>query len=88
MVQWTSHGEPEVGSSSVQPNCNTSFNGDNEGPNPYRNMILEAAGHDFNPNSHENVSQPQLPDPKTKRLYELLRQADEPLWPGSLVSRM
>nr|GFA29312.1 hypothetical protein [Tanacetum cinerariifolium] len=82
-------------SSSMQPNCNTSSNGDNEGPNPYRNMILEAAGHDFNPNSHENVSQPQPPDPKTKRLYELLHQADEPLWPGctkvsqlSLVSRM
>ncbi|GJX62488.1 hypothetical protein Tco_0295388 [Tanacetum coccineum] len=93
--QWTSHGEPEVGSSSMQPNCNTSSNGDNEGPNPYRNMILEATGHDFNPNSHEDVSQPQQPDPKTKRLYELLHQADEPLWPGctkvsqlSLVSRM
>nr|GEX69802.1 hypothetical protein [Tanacetum cinerariifolium] len=80
--QWTSHGEPEVGSSSMQPNCNTSSNKDNEGPNPYRNMILEAAGHDFNPNSHENVSQPQPSDPKTKRLYELLHQADEPLWPG------
>ncbi|GJX79094.1 hypothetical protein Tco_0327243 [Tanacetum coccineum] len=82
--QWTSHGEPEVGSSSVQPNCNTSSNGDNEGPNPYRNIILEAAGHDFNPNSHENVFQPQPPNPKTKRLYELLHQADEPLWPGFL----
>nr|GEW96589.1 hypothetical protein [Tanacetum cinerariifolium] len=89
------HEETEVGSSSMQPNCNTSSNGDNEGPNPYRNMILEAAGHDFNPNSHENVSQPQPPDLKTKRLYELLHQADEPLWPGctkvsqlSLVSRM
>ncbi|GJZ54462.1 hypothetical protein Tco_0609347 [Tanacetum coccineum] len=67
----TSHGKPEVGSSSVQPNCNTSSNGDNEGPNPYRNMILEAAGHDFNPNSHENVSQPQLPDPKTKRMLNI-----------------
>nr|GEU60015.1 hypothetical protein [Tanacetum cinerariifolium] len=93
--QWTSHGEPEVGSSSVQPNCNTSSNGDNEGPNPYRNMILEAAGHDFNPNSHENVSEPQPLDLKAKRLYELLHQANEPLWPGctkvlqfSLVSRM
>nr|GEV83499.1 hypothetical protein [Tanacetum cinerariifolium] len=93
--QWTSHGEPEVGSSSMQPNCNTSSNGDNEGPNPCHNIILEAAGHDFNPNSHENVSQPQPPDPKTKRLYELLHQADEPLWPGctkvsqlSLVLRM
>ena len=91
--QWTSHGEPKVGSSSMQSNCNTSSNGDNDGPNPYRNMILEAAGHDFNPNSHDNVSEP--PDKKTKRLYDLLHQADEPLWPGctkvsqlSLVARM
>nr|GEW21217.1 hypothetical protein [Tanacetum cinerariifolium] len=69
--QWTSHGEPEVGSSSMQPNCNTSSNRDNKGPNPYRNMILEAAGYDFNPNSHENASQPQPPDPKTKRMLNI-----------------
>lgn len=78
--QWVCHGEPLVGSSSTQSHCNTSDMRDEEGSNPYRNMVIDAIGHDFNPHSDENEVEP--PDPKTQKLYDLLRKADEPLWQG------
>ncbi|PWA57860.1 hypothetical protein CTI12_AA405380 [Artemisia annua] len=78
--QWVCHGEPSTASSSAHSQTNTSSIGDVEGSNSYRNLVIDALGHDFIPHTDENETEP--PDPKTKKLYDLLHKADEPLWTG------
>ncbi|PWA92370.1 hypothetical protein CTI12_AA022820 [Artemisia annua] len=78
--QWVCHGEPSIASSSAHSQTNTSSIRDVEGSNSYRNLVIDAIGHDFNPQTDENETEP--PDPKTQKLYDLLHKADEPLWSG------
>ncbi|PWA37759.1 hypothetical protein CTI12_AA587520 [Artemisia annua] len=78
--QWVCHGEPSTASSSAHSQTNTSSVGDVEGSNSYRNLVIDAIGHDFNPQTDENETEP--PEPKTQKLYDLLHKADEPLWSG------
>ena len=78
--QWVCHGEPSTASSSAHSQTNTSSIGDVEGSNSYRNLVIDAIGHDLNPQTDGNETEP--PDPKTQKLYDLLHKADEPLWSG------
>ncbi|GJY60354.1 uncharacterized protein Tco_0461011 [Tanacetum coccineum] len=78
--QWVYHGEPSTASSSAHSQTNTSSIGDVEGSNSYRNLVIDAIGHDSNPPTNDNETEP--PDPKTQKLYDLLHKADEPLWSG------
>ncbi|PWA57861.1 hypothetical protein CTI12_AA405390 [Artemisia annua] len=78
--QWVCHGVPSTASSSAHSQTNTSSIGDVEGSNSYRNLVIDALGHDFIPHTDENETEP--PDPKTQKLYDLLHKADEPLWTG------
>lgn len=70
--QWVCHGEPSTASSTAHSQTNTSFIGDVEGSNSYRNLVIDAIGHDFNPQTDGNETEP--PDPKTQKLYDLLHK--------------
>nr|GEU38356.1 hypothetical protein [Tanacetum cinerariifolium] len=59
------------------------------------NDLLRCPCSSYKNRAYKSTDDIKPSDPKTKRLYELLHQADEPLWPGctkvlqsSLVSRM
>ena len=60
-----------------------------------RNMVIDAAGSQFEDLIFEAPSPPQPPNPEAKRFFDLLSKADEPLYKGcqghstlSAVSRM
>ncbi|GKB24312.1 hypothetical protein Tco_0863713 [Tanacetum coccineum] len=77
---WVCHEEPSTASSSAHLQTNTSSIGDVEGSNSYCNLVIDAIGHDSNPPTNDNETEP--PDLKTPKLYDLLHKADEPLWSG------
>ena len=48
-----------------------------DGSNPYHNIVLDVIGPNFDPHSH--VVEEETPDLKTRKLYEMLHKAYEPL---------
>ena len=64
----------------MQTQYNSSFTKEVEGLNPYRNMVMDVIGSNFDPHYGENEE--GTPDPKTQRLYSMLQKANEPLWEG------
>ncbi|KAF7832441.1 pheromone-processing carboxypeptidase KEX1-like [Senna tora] len=50
---------------------------------PYRTMILEAAGPSFNPNTNVEFDEP--PNQDAKKFYDLLKTTEKPLYEGCKV---
>ncbi|KAL2231065.1 UNVERIFIED_CONTAM: hypothetical protein Sindi_1700900 [Sesamum indicum] len=72
---WYAHGESvntrdDVGGSSTAPRVETSR---------YRTMVMDAIGHEFSSNF---TCAEQLPNPEAQKFFNLLKDADEPLWDG------
>ncbi|XP_020550342.1 uncharacterized protein LOC110012142 [Sesamum indicum] len=72
---WYAHGESvntrdDVGGSSTAPQVETSR---------YRTMVMDAIGHEFSSNF---TCAEQLPNPEAQKFFNLLKDADEPLWDG------
>ena len=84
---WDKHGEIQEGNSSrcrndsIDPRSETQH----EEHNPYVRMVTDA----FHPNvdsfgndMYESIFEDQQPNPSATSFYSLLKDADEPLWPG------
>ena len=85
--QWTSHGEPyllptTVASTSNDQAIELSVERDNqfEGDNWCREMVMDVAGPSFMGN--EAMTTEEEPNVQAKRFYDLLRDAEEPLYNG------
>ncbi|KAF7812383.1 uncharacterized protein G2W53_033359 [Senna tora] len=107
--QWSSHGKPlhyteecQIGGAMeerVEAENEEMVDGDHVErvdvnlTDPYRTMILEAAGPSFNPNT--NVESDEPPNQDAKKFYDLLKATEKPLYEGcsrhtrfSAVSRL
>ncbi|KAF7823684.1 uncharacterized protein G2W53_021828 [Senna tora] len=94
--QWSFHGEPlhyseecEIGSAMeerVEAENEEMVDGDHVErvdvnlADPYRTMILEAAGPSFNPNTNVEFYEP--PNQDAKKFYDLLKATEKPLYEG------
>ncbi|GAV57602.1 Transpos_assoc domain-containing protein [Cephalotus follicularis] len=73
---WDQHGERREHRRAVveQP--------DPSGPsNPFVDLVMDARGFDFDTGEHDETAY-ELPNPNAKKFYDLLMDADEPLWNG------
>ena len=53
--------------------------------NPYRTMVMDAVGNDYERTTNrvnEIGSDYESPNPEAAKFYDLLRDANEPLWMG------
>jgi len=85
--QWESHGESFVPISRPQPSTNRSDDiGSNRTPiNPYRTMVLDAAGPSFILDSDVfdmDVDKEEPPNQNAQEFFEMLKAAEEPLFDG------
>ncbi|KAK6784233.1 hypothetical protein RDI58_017687 [Solanum bulbocastanum] len=85
--QWESHGESFVPISRPQLGINTGDEiGANKTPiNPYRTMVLDAAGPSFNLDSDVfdmDIDEEEPPNQNAKEFFEMLKAAEEPLFDG------
>ncbi|KAF7801033.1 uncharacterized protein G2W53_044445 [Senna tora] len=97
--QWSFHGEPlhyteehEIGSAmeeSVEAENEEMVDSDHVErvdvnlADPYRTIILEAAGPSFNPNTNVEFDEP--PNRDAKKFYDLLKATEKPLYEGCKV---
>ncbi|KAJ7975669.1 Transposon protein, putative, CACTA, En/Spm sub-class [Quillaja saponaria] len=74
---WTLHGEAEawLGESSNNRDVDVG-----NSSNPYVDMVLDAAGPDFNWDDESRIR--EEPNCDAQNFYDLLKNADEPLWEG------
>ncbi|KAF7807948.1 uncharacterized protein G2W53_040109 [Senna tora] len=95
--QWSFHGEPlhyteecQIGGAMeerVEAENEEMVDGDHVErvdvnlTDPYRTMILEAAGPSFNPNTNVEFDEP--PNQDAKKFYDLLKATEKPLYEGS-----
>ncbi|XP_058003717.1 uncharacterized protein LOC131180116 [Hevea brasiliensis] len=101
-LKWTAHGESLCSSTyAIEVNVprQEHFHGDT---NPYRNMVFDVAGPHFQnamadvpslDNEVDNME--ELPNPESKKFYDMLKATEEELWPScerhsqlSAVARM
>ena len=74
---WDRHGEQYVHATSTNFECNIHEEVDTESSNPYRQLIIDAAGPGFNVEDMEEV-----PNPTAQKFYDMLNAVDEKLWDG------
>ena len=70
-TNWTCHGETLWSYKTVNIGSSSS----------YAEMVIDAAGPEFNVRE-EHVTMEELPNKTAERFYQLLKDADEPLWDG------
>ena len=74
---WNRHGEPYESMHSEQSTCHLTRVIDVEPTNPYRQMIFDAIGHEF-----ENDFMEEAPNLNAQKFYNMLIVVDEKLWDG------
>ena len=72
---WNRHGEPYESMHSEQSTCHLTRVVDVEPMNPYRQMILDAIGPEF-----ENDFLEEAPNLNAQKFYDMLNVVDEKLW--------
>ena len=74
---WNRHGEPYGSTHFEQSTCHLIKVVDAEPTNPYRQMILDATGPEF-----ENDFMEKAPNLNAQKFYDMLNAVDEKLWDG------
>ena len=87
---WIYQGESTMAMDSDQNEGSESYVCSEEPSNTYHRIIMEAVGADFN---MDDMDEP--PNPEAQKFYDMLKAADNELWPGckthsqlSLVARL
>ena len=74
---WNRHGDPYESMHSKKSTGHLTRDVDVELTNPYRQMILDAIGSEF-----ENDFMEEAPNLNAKKFYDMLNAVDEKLWDG------
>ena len=83
---WTSHGEVEVVSTFPMAPCATTLREDS---NPFANMVRDAVGPSFDWDARANDARDnEAPNKEAKEFYELLENAEQPLYDGCKRSKL
>ncbi|XP_019172859.1 PREDICTED: uncharacterized protein LOC109168299 [Ipomoea nil] len=75
---WRFHGEYNVNLDVDQDVGGPSQVASEEASNAYHTMVMDAAGPEFNVDEIE-----ESPNPEAQKFYDMLKAADQELWPGS-----
>nr|GMD55942.1 uncharacterized protein LOC109168299 [Ipomoea batatas] len=75
---WRFHGEANLRVDVDQDVGAPSQIASEEASNAYHTMVMDAAGPEFNVDEIE-----ELPNPEAQKFYDMLKAADQELWPGS-----
>ena len=78
---WNRYGEQYVHATSTNSKCNIHGEVDTESSNPYRQMILDMAGPDFNATRFEFNAEDidEVPNPNAQKFYDMPSAVDKKL---------